>query len=304
MSAALREAFTACETIVRLRARNFWYGLRLLPEPRRSAMYAIYAWMREADDLADEPGVAVEERRERLRRFREATERALAGDAPDARPVWLALADVAPRYRLDATDFRDMLAGQETDLEPVALRTWEELRLQCYRVASTVGLVCIRVWGAGERGRVDPIAREQAIARGIAFQLTNILRDVAEDRELGRVYLPADELAEHGLDVDALLAWRDPGACAAFFARQVDRARQHYRAGEGLEERIAPECVPTSWALDAIYRRLLERVARDPRAALRARRRLPAWEKILIGLKARWLVRASGARRQPEVATP
>ncbi len=299
----LEEAFAACERVVREHARNFYYGLRLTPEPKRSAMYAIYAWMRAADDLADgEAGVVAPspaERRRLLERFREETDRALAGQAADDRPIWVALAAIAPRYRLVARDFHDMLDGQLADMADgpdgaqsrLACARWEDLRLNCYRVASTVGLVCIRIWGYS-----DERAVEHAIDRGIAFQLTNILRDIREDAGRGRVYLPQTELERAGLTIESLLAWRDDARCRSFVDAQIERAFHHYRVSEPLEGMVSPECEPTLWALTRIYRRLLERIAADPRAALLGPRvRVPTWEKLWIAFR---------ARRRPRRALP
>ncbi len=280
-------AFAACEAVVRDQAKNFYYGLRLTPEPKRSAMYAIYAWMREADDIADESGPSLEERRSRLDRFREETDAALEGRVASDRPVWIALADVAPRYRLVAKDFHDMLEGQLADLGDadgaVRCATWEDLRLVCYRVASTVGLVCIRVWGYA-----DQRAIEHAIDRGIAFQLTNILRDVREDHEHRRTYLPLEEFERFRLTPESLLAWRDDERCRAFMDHQVRRASDLYASSAALDSLISPECEPTLWALTQIYHRLLERIARDPRRAIVGDRvRVPTWEKLWIGFRAK-----------------
>lgn len=283
----LREAYAACERVVREQAKNFYYGLRLTPEPKRSAMYAIYAWMREADDIADAEGPSTAERKAQLDRFRAETDAALEGRAASDRPVWIALADVAPRYRLVAKDFHDMLEGQLADLGDahgaVRCATWEDLRLVCYRVASTVGLVCIRVWGYSDARAID-----LAIDRGIAFQLTNILRDIREDHEHRRVYLPAEELERAGLPIEALLAWRDPARCDAFLRQQIDRAAALYASSEPLESLISPDCEATLWALTAIYRRLLERISADPRRAIVGGRvRVPTWEKLWIGFRAK-----------------
>lgn len=283
----LAEAYAACELVVREQAKNFYYGLRLTPEPKRSAMYAIYAWMREADDIADEDGPSLEERRSRLERFREETDAALDGRVASDRPVWIALADVAPRYRLVAKDFHDMLEGQLADLGDrdgsVRCATWDELRTVCYRVASTVGLVCIRVWGYS-----DPRAIDFAIDRGIAFQLTNILRDIREDFGHRRTYLPQEELERFGVTVESLLAWRDDQRCRAFMDHQIRRASELYRSSESLEQLISPECEPTLWALTQIYHRLLDRIARDPQRAIVGERvRVPTWEKLWIGFRAK-----------------
>jgi phytoene synthase len=307
----LSEAFAACERVVRTEARNFYYGLRLTPEPKRSAMYAIYAWMRAADDIADEVGPSAAERLRRLERFREETDRALAGHAVDDRPIWIALADIAPRYRLVAKDFHDMLDGQLADIghgdggaDDNTMRLecarWEDLRLNCYRVASTVGLVCIRIWGYADERAVG-----HAIDRGIAFQLTNILRDIREDAQRGRVYLPRVELERAGLTVESLLGWRDDARCRAFLDAQIERAFHHYRQSEPLEAMVSPECEPTLWALTRIYRRLLERIASDPRAALVGPRvRVPTWEKLWIAFRAKRRPRRSGAMRTAETVAP
>lgn len=300
MTPQLEAAFAACERIVREQAKNFWYGLRLTAEPKRSAMYAIYAWMRQADDIADEPGLPIATRREALARFRADTDQALSGRAPSPDPMWAALADIAPRYQLAARDFHDMLEGQLADLDDVRVETWEELRTQCYRVASTVGLVCIRIWGYR-----DQRAEALAIDRGIAFQLTNILRDIREDLGNGRVYLPAEELRAAGISIEDLLAWREPGRCRDFMTAQIERARRHYVASEPLDRTITPDCVPTLWALTSIYRRLLERIARDPRkAVLGDRVRLPTWEKAWIAFRAKRSARNAAHLPGGEVATP
>ncbi|MBL9121930.1 MAG: phytoene/squalene synthase family protein [Phycisphaerae bacterium] len=292
----LDEAYAACEAVVRVQAKNFYYGLRLTPEPKRSAMYAVYAWMREADDIADEAGHSQAERFATLERFRAQTDAALTGTPTDGRPLWIALADVARRHDLVSQDFHDMLDGQLADLAgTVRCATWEELRLTCYRVASTVGLVCIRVWGY-----TDPKAVDCAIDRGIAFQLTNILRDIREDFANGRVYLPQDELARHGLTPESLLAWPEGNPamatrCRAFMEFQVRRAEALYQASEPLDRLIDADCRPTLWALTEIYHRLLHRIGRDPRRAIVGERvRVPTWEKLWIGFRAKRRTFAGG----------
>jgi phytoene synthase len=304
--ADLAAAFASCEAIVREKAKNFYYGLRLTPEPKRSAMYAIYAWMREADDIADEEGHTREDRILALDRFRVATDAALAGAAIEPKPLWIALADVARRYRLEAHEFHDMIEGQLADLgsectasgatPQVSCATWEDLRLTCYRVASTVGLVCIRIWGYSDERAIDC-----AVDRGLAFQLTNILRDVREDHANGRVYLPSDEFRRFDLTPESLLAWPESGLsagpiarrCREFMEFQVRRAEELYRASEPLDALVSPDCRPTLWALTEIYRRLLRRIARDPRRAIVGERvRVPTWEKLWIGFRAK---RRSGA---------
>ncbi|MDZ4755894.1 MAG: phytoene/squalene synthase family protein [Phycisphaerae bacterium] len=293
-SSTVQAAFDTCERIVRARAKNFWYGLRLTPEPKRSAMYTIYAWMREADDLADEPLRRVDDqlaaRRARIEQFRADTDQALDGHIPTDRPLWTALAHIAPRYRLVAKDFHDMLDGQLADLGGgVCCNTWNDLRLVCYRVASTVGLVCIRVWGYR-----DPRAVDYAIDRGIAFQLTNILRDVREDQLNGRTYLPREDYARFGISPEDLLAWRDPRRAREFMQFHIERAKSFYAASAPLESMITPDCVPTLWALTQIYERILQRIERNPQKLTESSRvRLPTWEKLWVGYQAK---RMAGSR--------
>jgi len=289
--ADLAPAIAECERITRERARNFWYGLKLTPEPQRSAMYAIYAWMREADDLADAEGYSPEERVERIARFRQETDAALAGEPPGGRPVWRALAWVAQGDRLSAAEFHDMLDGQLSDVGPVRYETWDDLRGFCYRVASTVGLVCIRVWGYH-----DPEAPALAVERGIAFQLTNILRDYREDHDLGRVYLPAADFRRMDLTPEALRQWSMPAQCAEFMRAQCDRAEQFYERSAPLDRMITPECLPTLWAMTEIYHGLLLRIRANPAAVVGASRvRLPAWRKAWIAWRARRMHRAGSA---------
>jgi phytoene synthase len=158
------------------------------------------------------------------------------------------------------------------------------VRGYCYRVASTVGLVCIEIWGYGDRA-----ARALAVDRGIAFQLTNILRDYREDYDAGRIYLPVEDFRRHGIEPGGLRHWEDASACRGFVLEQVERARTFYRRSAGLEALITPSCRPTLWAMTAIYRGILEKAARDPRCIVSERRlRLSSWKKGVIALRARW----------------
>ena len=285
-------AFERCSEDVRLNARNFWYGLRLLPEDRFHAMCAIYAWMRRADDLADDDSegapASTEERRDALESFRERTRSLFRGDPPADQPegerhIWLAMARTLETQSLDQVDFDLMIDGQFSDLEPRRIETVADLLVYCDQVASSVGRVCIRVWGAS-----DESALALASERGIAFQLTNILRDIREDHERGRVYLPTDLLRRHDVDVEQLLDWSAPDRCAALIAELVALARDRYeRAGE-LDSRIDADCRPTSWAMTTIYRSLLEKIAHRPRLIGRTDRiRLSSLRKIAIALRAR-----------------
>ncbi|MCI0366568.1 MAG: phytoene/squalene synthase family protein [Phycisphaerales bacterium] len=286
---AAGEALRFCRDVTRTRARNFYYGLKLSPEPQRSALYAVYAWMRAADDLVD--GVAnagAEQLQARVQGFRAATDAALTGH-PEANPLWVGLAHIAERFRIPAEHFHSMLDGQLEDLARTAHQSFDQLRGYCYRVASTVGLVCIEIWGY-----TDDKARDLAIDRGIAFQLTNILRDYKQDFDAGRLYLPLEDFQRHQLDPAELRTWSKPTACQAMLREQIERAQSYYERSAGLEELISARCRPTLWAMTRIYRGLLDKIGRNPsRLVLSHRLRLSAARKGAIALRAKWRARAA-----------
>jgi phytoene synthase len=285
-------SLAACAEITRSEARNFYYGLRLLPEAKRTALYAVYAWMRVLDDLADNDGRSAAEKRADLARFDAATRKVLegagAGEGTNAREsaVLEGLRVVAARFPIDRADVLAAIEGQRMDLEPRAFAGFADTELYCDRVAATVGRICLDVWGVRE-GADAGIARELSTKRGVAFQLVNILRDVREDRARGRCYLPADELAANGLDVDGLIAWRDEARCTRFMHVQVSRAERIFAESAALDGMVSADAVPTIGAMSAIYRGILRKIARDPRRALVARVRLSTLEKSWIALRAR-----------------
>lgn len=278
-----------CQTVTRQQAKNFYYGLRLTPEPKRSAMYAVYAWMRAADDLADAESPE-DQKREQIERFQRASRYAVeTGNAPQDTPevhraMWPAVAHTFHEYQVPMSYLDDMIAGQLLDQSKKTYQTFDELYGYCYKVASTVGLVCITVWGYDGREETRLMAEQ----RGIALQLTNIIRDIVEDAERGRIYLPADELQEHNLDIDRLICEGPDERFDHFIRFQVERAESYYRRSMGLERFIDPECRPTSWALMRIYHCLLSRISRDPRRILDGRVRLRKRRKLLIALNAMW----------------
>ncbi|MCK4873173.1 MAG: phytoene/squalene synthase family protein [Phycisphaerales bacterium] len=293
------EAMAACQAITRTRARNFYYGMRLTPEPKRSALYAMYAWMRVADDLADATGVV--DRRSALDAFMEKTDLAMAGDldALESEPLWRALADTVARFDLDRDCLDEMLAGQFLDLRPVRVRRFGELESYCRRVASTVGRTCIRIWGIVDDAAWDE-AYELAEQRGIAFQLTNILRDVCEDFDLGRVYIPREDLDAHGLTTEALLTWESPAKCRALIRQQVERARSYYAKSQPLDQLVQPDCAAALWTMTRVYQTLLNKIGRRPQAAVEIGPvALSDARKVAIALRAvaqtRWQHRRSKA---------
>lgn len=290
----LRASFDLCRRIARRRARNFYYGLKLTPEPRRSALYAVYAFMRACDDLADRAVEAggIDAGLARIEHFRQQMHRVMdSGALPDEpQPsLWPAFRHVVRQYPIDSAHLDAMLDGQCDDMVKNRYETFADLEAYCYKVASVVGLVCISVWG-GVGGPPDKQTQELAEARGVALQLTNILRDVHEDARRDRVYLPADDLAAAGLDAESfkrMVLDRQPDErFDRLMAVQIDRARRYYERSDPLESRLDPACRPTAWAIMRIYRGLLDKIARDPRQVLRKRVRLHSLVKFAIAFRA------------------
>lgn len=303
--AALAASYAACGEIVRQRAGNFFHGLRLTPSPQREGLFALYAWMREVDDLVDgeegggggwaNGGGDAASREASLDAFLAATEDALRGRVPGALAIWPAFADTAARWSLPPEPFREMVEGQRQDLSLETLPDWPALRLFCRRVASTVGELCVRIWGLSDRESL-----ELAEARGIAFQLTNILRDLREDASRGRTYLPQEDLAAAGIDAAGLVRWSPAPAALAAVAPTIARAREHYERSAALEARLPVSCRPTLWAMTRIYRGLFDRIEASPSVIARGPRvRLSTFRKAMIA----WQARRLGARWRHAPAT-
>ena len=286
---ALDAAYAECARITQTRARNFFYGLRLTPEPRRSAIYSIYTWMRAADDEADAPEPA-SVRRDRLALFRARTERIIGGQVPaSADPAWwTAFAATMASYPIDPQICCDMLDGLDEDLESNGYADDAALGRYCYRVAGTAGLACLWIWGLREGA--DPAkAREFALRRGQAFQRTNILRDFAEDFDESprRVYLPREAFTRHGITPEDVRAWSKPEACTAFISEQAKLTREHYTASAELESMIDPTCRATLWAMTRIYSGLLSVIEAEPARIVSEKRiRLAGAKKASIALSA------------------
>mgnify|MGYP000050079896 CR=1 FL=1 len=277
-------AYRHCERVTRARARNFHYGIRLLPRDRYRALCAVYAFARRIDDVGDGPG----EREGKLRRLdaaRADLDRAtaaarggrLAAVADD--PVLLALADAARRFPIPLEAFADLVDGVEMDVRGARYGTFDELVAYCRRVAGSIGRLCVGVFGASDRPRAEALGDDL----GVAMQLTNILRDVREDRALGRVYLPAEDLEAFGCPPDPLEG--PPEALAALVRFEARRARAWFARGLGLLPLLDGRSAACVEAMTGIYRRLLDRIERDP-ASVRSRRvSLPAWEKAWVATR-------------------
>jgi phytoene synthase len=283
---SLEAAYAACRAIAKREAKNFYYAFVALPAPRRNAICAIYAFMRHADDLADDESLAGEERRRRIAEWQAAWHAAgQGGDTSD--PVFIAVRDATERFGIPLTLLDELIAGTTMDLQhdtsdaPDTYATFTDLYQYCYLVASVVGLVCIRIFGYKDQ-RAEKLAEET----GIAFQLTNILRDVAEDAGRNRVYLPLDELAIHGVSLDSLLR-RAPGSPPsdgerALLGEMAMRAEDYYKSGRELLPLIDRESRPALWVLVAIYHALLKRIRGADYDVFTQRASVPTSQKLAI----------------------
>lgn len=318
-AAGLAASYAYCADLVRRRARNFYFGLRMTPEPRRSALYAVYAWMREADDIADEPapppptpphpaGSPAGSSEVALRAFRETTVTKLGlaprphstgqPEAVDRRPdatteppaaYWPAFVDAVRTHAppLDPAWLLDMLDGLDEDLHHQGYQTQDDLWRYCERVGSVPGMVSVAIWGLkpdlSVAGRAE--AFDLARRRGRAFQLTNILRDISGDHATGRCYIPRDALDRHALTPDLLAAWQRPENCRRLVLEQAALAADEFRASHGLEEHLVLDCAPVLWTMSAIYRGILRLIERDPaRSVVNAPARVATWQKIALAL--------------------
>jgi phytoene synthase len=273
-------AFAYCAEVTRARAGNFYRGIRLLPDPQRAAMFVVYAWMREADDLVDASSDTVTARRG-LDAFAQRTREVFDGGLEGEGHLWTALSRTCRAFELVQAPFEAMLDGQRWDLDNRSVETRGELERYCEQVASSVGMVCVRIWGC-----TGDEAMELARLRGLAFQLTNILRDVGEDMQRGRCYLPAEDM-QGSLSRDALAAWHPPEACTALILNWCERAESNYRASEGLDRLIPRRCRATLVAMTSSYRHILRQIAARPaRSVLGPRARLSTLSKVSLVARA------------------
>jgi phytoene synthase len=290
--AQLHMAYSVCRGITRTNAKNFYYAFQVLPKRKRQALCAVYAFMRRCDDITDDATLSLEERRFKLETWLSALHRAQQGEPTDD-PILLALTDAQRRYTIPAGLLDELAMGTAMDVidpadptqaTPAAIpgltvryHTFDDLKLYCYRVASVVGLVCIHIFGYR-----DPAAEPLAEQCGLAFQLTNIIRDVKEDAAMGRVYLPEEDLAKFSLSAADLLATPDPARFRPLLALEADRARDLYQSGDQLIPYIAEDSQPALWVLINIYRKLLDKIAARDYDVFTAKVSLTVTEKLRV----------------------
>jgi len=289
----LHMAYSVCRGITRSRAKNFYYGFLVLPKRKRQALCAVYAFMRRCDDIADDPALPSRERRQKLDAWVNAFHNAQAGFPTDD-PVLLAITDAQRRFHIPlglldalafgtAMDAEENPDAQENPEQPAAsglqvqYRTFQDLERYCYHVASVVGLVCIRIFGY-----TDPAAEPLAERVGLAFQLTNIIRDVKEDATLGRVYLPEEDIERFGVLPTDVTTQPDLTRLRPLLELQAQRAFDNYRAADELLPLIAEDSQPALWVLVTIYRSLLEKIVRLNYDVLTRKVSLRRREKLAI----------------------
>lgn len=284
---SLSESYEDCRVLTRRTAHNFRFSFLTLPREQRRAMNALYAFNRITDDLGDDESLPVEERRSRLAAWRESVRAALAVTPPavalplNPQPSTFnrylpAISDLVARHHVPHEYLFAVIDGIEMDLHPVEVATFEELEQYCYHVAGAVGLCCIHVWGF----RADPAVRQLAIDCGLALQLTNILRDLAEDADRGRVYLPREDLDRFGYSVDDLHRRVRDQRFRDLMQFEVARAKAYYASGERLFDYLEPPGKPILRAMLDIYGGLLHEIERRDFDVFSQRVTLPKWKKL------------------------
>ncbi|HUZ28397.1 MAG TPA: presqualene diphosphate synthase HpnD [Solirubrobacteraceae bacterium] len=265
------EGYRACEALTRSEAANFYYGIRLLPAAKRRAMCAVYAFARQVDDIGD-GGAAAADKLVHLAAARDD----LAG--VNANPMRLALADAERRFDLPHDALEDLIAGVEMDVRDTSYETFDELVVYCRRVAGTIGRLCLAIFGSADPAAAQPLADDL----GVAMQLTNIIRDIREDLERRRIYLPAEDRRRFGCEDLGAASGADVAPLVSF---EVTRAREWFDRGLGLLDLIDGRSAACVSAMTGIYRRILERIAAEPSAVLERRVSLPPWEKTWVAVR-------------------
>ena len=276
---SVTEAYRACEEITKVEAKNFSYGIRLLPPPKRAAMSALYAFARRVDDIGDGDLDAPDKRAE-LAKVREEIAATADGRPPEGDPVLLALGDAIRRFPISVDELGEIITGCELDGERNRWETYADLEHYCSLVAGSVGRLSLSIFGTNQPTRGANLANRL----GIGLQITNILRDVVEDREtMGRVYIPQEDLRRFGCAEDAT---GPIDGLVETVGLEIARAKQAYAEGLELLDLLDYRSRACVGAMAGIYRRLLGRIEADPRAIFSSRVSLSTSEKVRVSLRA------------------
>lgn len=276
MTVSLERSYSHCRRAARRAASSFYLSFFLLPPAKRQAMYALYAFLRHTDDLGDS-GLPVEQRREQLSQWREQLYSALSGRCDG--PVFPALADTVARYQIPPEYLLDAIEGVQMDLEQCRYETFDQLKHYCHRVASVVGLACIHIWGFHSDDALHP-ARQC----GLAFQLTNILRDINEDAHRNRIYVPREDLQRFGCCEESFLAGRCDDCFRQLMRFEVQRTEQIYDDALPLLDMLSREGKRTLSVMMGTYRQLLVEVKRRDGDLFSRPVRLSRWQKLRIAI--------------------
>lgn len=250
-------SYRRAEEIARSRAHNFYYAFLVLPPEKRRAMCAVYAFMRACDDIADGP-LPLDSKRSGLSSWRNVIDALARGEPPDSDPFLPAFRHTVARFSIPWEYFHWIIDGVEMDLAACHFRTFDDLYRYCFHVASSVGLVCLQIFGYS-----DEKARELAEHCGIAFQLTNILRDVGEDARMGRLYLPLEDLERFGCSPETLTRGIVDGGFRQLMAFEAGRAEEYYQRAGGLIPLIEKSGRPALWAMIEIYHKILRKIVKS-----------------------------------------
>ena len=278
---SLEESYAQCVAVTKERAKNFHYAFKVLPAERYKSICALYAFTRTADDLSDDEADA-EKALANSRAWRAAFDKALAGDA-SAHAILPAVADTFKRYTIPPVYMHELITGTEMDAHKKRYEKWDDTYLYCYRVASVIGMMTIHVFGF-----TQPKAVDLAEKTGIAFQMTNILRDLVEDAGRDRIYLPLEDLKNLSVSEAQLLAGKDSPLLRELVKFEVERTKKYYEAGRELVPLIVPESRDALGSLVAIYQSLLQEIEKRDYDVFSARVSLSATQKMSLAAGFAW----------------
>jgi phytoene synthase len=277
MTMTVSEAQAYCTTLTKNSGSNFYYSFLFLPKSRRDAMYTVYAFCKAVDSAVDEPPPGSNPKEE-LRRWRAELDRVYSGEP--TWPLMTSLAHHAKRLSIPKAYFEELIKGVEMDLETTRYATFEALSLYCYRVASIVGLICLHIFGP-----TSAHAQDYAVDLGMAFQLTNILRDLATDAEQGRIYLPQEDLTQFGYAESELLERKESPRLRELIRFEAQRARAYYgKAHDALAclSKKDRRALTVAEIMRAVYSRILEHIEHPEHAVFGPRVRLSTSNRLAL----------------------